>query len=140
MILTHVKKARKPIVQDGKTIVEVGQEYWWIKANPRSAKSIYTSEPTIEQKRQHMTEWEARIGEFEDKKAILENFEGDASDFETEKDSLVDEINEFKEELEGRLESMPESLKDGSVLNERIDELESMVEEVSGIEPPKSDD
>lgn len=48
-----------------------------------------------------------------------------------ERDGLVSEIEEFLDELQSRLDNMPDQLQESSVLNERIEELDSLLSELN---------
>ena len=66
----------------------------------------------------------------------MENFNASKENLEDEdaKEQLVTEIEEFRDELDGRLNNMPEQLQESSILNERIEELDSLIGEVNEIE------
>lgn len=151
--LHFVKKARKPIYTEGKAtknkrgftvidrtipankkdkiLVEVGQSYYWWKWRFGS-KNVSLTEPTPDQlTRYGKSEWDEKMEDYEERKGNL--------DSESDKDDLLEDISEFKEELESRLENIPESLKESSVLNERIEELDTLYDEVTGIEIEEED-
>ncbi len=136
-----VKKARTPILTDiGKEklsnnetlldsdyLVLKGQSYYWWKFRNRS-KQISLTEPTSSQLDKYgKSEWQEKWEEFENRVndcANVEGLEDDASD-------LSSEIEEYRDELQSRLDNMPESLQESSVLNERIEELDGLIDQLA---------
>lgn len=53
---------------------------------------------------------------------------------EDERDELVQQVEEFRDELQERLDNMPWQLQESSVLNERIEELDELIGEINDIE------
>lgn len=61
-------------------------------------------------------------------------------DNEDDRDSLAEEVEAYKEELEERLSNMPDQLQESSVLNERIEEMDSLASEIRELEFDEDDE
>lgn len=146
-----VKKARKDIYENGvsfknkrgfsttnlslpadkhdQIVVKKGESYWWWKWR-FGTKHISKTEPESSQlSRYGKSEWDER----------MEDFEGRKDDFEN-KDTLLTDIEEYKSELESRLENIPEPLQESSILNERIEELGTLYDEVEMLDGTENDE
>lgn len=121
-----VKKARKNYPKNG---IGKGDSYYWWK---------FRFGPVIRSKtfpkRQQLTRSSFLLS--------LYNLEDDTvfdrHDLEGSRDSFVPEIEQLKEECESSLENMPEQLQESSpaaeTLRERIDGLESWVDDLEGVD------
>lgn len=72
-----------------------------------------------------------RIGE------IVENWEMNYQDLETIADDIASDLEDIRDELEYNFDNIPEQLQDGaagSLLQERMEELEDAIGELSGID------
>lgn len=138
----EVKSARKQH-ECGKCgcVIEIGQPYrhwrlrygggrvWCTVTRTRcTAKACdpKPSELTNNEHHQRVFEWQEREFEF-----------ADVDDFESTKEELVSELQEYQDELNGRLENMPEGLQQGDTgqtLQSRIESLESVASELDGVE------
>jgi hypothetical protein len=124
----YVKSARKD-----NPAVKKGQPYWWWKfryggkrySATRPRPSQLTSSPYYSAIRQ-MIEF------VEDSEFPV----GDTDQLETVRDDLTTQLQELLDETQDALDNMPEQLQDGSVLQERVEALESAISEVEDVEAP----
>jgi len=112
---THVKKSRKKIPESRCGIpggIPKGSEYYWWKF--RRGGMHYSLTPP---KRSQLTQsaFFATVYNIEDVKEALE---------------------ELKDEAQGNLENLPQGLQENHMLNERIENLESAISELDGIDVP----
>lgn len=122
-----------PYDHDDTLIVSAGQEYYtW---HPKGRDWQYSLEKPIKQK----SEWEEKLQEFRDQLSNIEfgsdddNIDDDNIDEEEKeqsKNTFREDVEEYRDELQSRLDNMPEQLQESSVLNERIEELDSLIEEL----------
>jgi chromosome segregation ATPase len=136
MTIVHVKKARKEKLDaNGKVLVEVGQEYWTVKSGRFDKGTIFTKPPTRHEVRRFMSEFNANIDEYNERlEALQEQYDED------DKDQLISDIEEFRDQKQESLGNMPEHLQESSVLNTQIEELESILSEVEDIEPEEDEE
>ena len=110
----------KPADQFDRVAICKGEEYYaW---HPKGRPWQYSKEKPVFQKRK--SEWEEKCEEFEARKSECYDVEGLEDDW----NDLVSEIEEYRDELQSRLDNMPYQLQESSVLNERIEQLEDMLE------------
>lgn len=154
MKVTFVKSARKPIYKSGiiktnpngtrrfirtipiddkdEIVIQKGESYYFWKFR-NCAISVSKTEPTFEQLlRYGKSEWDEKIEEFEKAQEELKTVE--------DRDNLINEIEDYQNDLQERLSNMPDSLQESSVLNERIEELDSLRSEVEVIEVEDNDE
>lgn len=122
----------KPAVQEegeesDEIIILKGQKYYsW---HPKRRPWVYSLTPFVYVK--PYNEYDETLAGFQARIQDIEDSEEDNDEEENEdKDSLISEIEEFKTELEDRLSNMPEQLQESSVLNERIEELGSLLSDL----------
>lgn len=110
-------------------------EWCFYKCTPRKSLTY----PTARQLTNN--EHELRKMDFEDMQNELnvDDF-SESHEFESKIDEIKEEIEWYKEELQERLENIPEQLQESSVLNERIEELESWISDLENISIPDDDD
>lgn len=109
----------KPADEFDKIAIHKGEEYYtW---HPKGSPWQYSKQEPIFERRK--SEWETKFEEFEERVNECRDVEGLEEDW----DDLVSEIEEYRDELQERLDNMPYQLQDSSVLNERIEELDSLI-------------
>jgi phosphoglycerate-specific signal transduction histidine kinase len=96
---------------------------WHRKNSPVQRSLTYPEFPKLK------SEYDTNLEDYKDRMDNLNN-EFD----EDEKYQLLNDIEEFKLELESKLSNIPEQLQESSILNERIEELDSLYDEVENIE------
>lgn len=117
-------------IQD-KLICKKGETYytWHPKGQPWQYSREY---PTLPPKPK--SEWEEKFEEFQTKVSEIEfgsdddNIDDEEKD--TNKSNLISEIEEYRDQLQSRLDNMPQQLQESSVLNERIEELDNLIEQL----------
>lgn len=67
-------------------------------------------------------EWEKIFSDFQERVDECAESGGDI-----DRDDLIKEIEEMRDELQSRLDNMPEQLQESSVLNSRIEELDGLI-------------
>jgi DNA repair exonuclease SbcCD ATPase subunit len=111
--------------------IEKGQKYFtW---HPKGSPWQYSLEkPDLRDAwTQEIEGFRERIQELKDTHAEYEEEEDERDDVESDLAALEQEIEERKDELQSNLDNMPEQLQDSSILNERIEELDQLIEECS---------
>jgi hypothetical protein len=113
-------RTRPSTETEDEIIVKGGQEYfaWKRKGQPYSYSITYPQFPILK------SEWEENTERFQESISNAEELDED------EKQELVTEIEEYRDELQSRLDNMPYQLQESSVLNERIEELDNMLSEL----------
>lgn len=71
------------------------------------------------------SEWEKTIEDFQERVEQLNE------DLDLDRAELSCEMEEVRGELQERLNNIPEQLQESSVLNERIEELDSLIEQIN---------
>lgn len=116
--------------QDGDEIlIKKGEPYYWTKYKyqlKRISKIPFTQDQ-LRYGRYGKPEYQEKYEEFESKINDLDEEDEDS------KDELRTEIEEYRDELQGRLDSMPEALQESSILNERITDLEDLVSQIDNL-------
>lgn len=120
-----VKKARKSNKRFG---VKKGQSYWWWKFN-YGGKIISRHDPKVSHV-VRLTEHESNVQSFEER---IDSFENGDHYGEDNKDGLIENIQEYKYELEERLSNMPEQLQESHVLNEMIEQVDELLDRANDI-------
>ncbi len=111
----------KPADKNDEIVVPAGSKYFsWKRKNQQRTYSL-TDYVYVKP----YNEWDEKSQEFRDaiEELDIEN--------EEEKDELTSQIEEYRDELQERLDNIPEQLQESSVLNERIEELDNMLNEIS---------
>ena len=114
----------KPSIEvEDEVVVKEGEEYysWKRKNQQRSYSTTYPTFPILK------SEWEEKSEEFEER--INECC--DVEDLEEDKQQLLEEIEEYRDELQARLDNMPQQLQESSILNERIEQLDDYIGQLS---------
>jgi hypothetical protein len=95
-------------------LVKKGEKYYtW---HPKGSDWRYsTKKPDLR------SDWDKEVGDFEDR---LNDADSE------EKDDVRSDIEERKSELESNLDAMPQQLQESSVLNERIEQLQELIDSV----------
>lgn len=127
--VNFVKKARKDIFQNGEVVIKKGESYYYWALGFRGRKQVSKTRPDRRQLTQ--SEYKLRIYDLEDELARITA--SSPEDLKSEVGSVVSSINEYKEELESNLDSVPDQLRDLHVNNERIEALDNAVSELEGI-------
>lgn len=125
-VLTRV--ARKDYPADG---IKKGDTYFKVslKTGPRSSRTLKSLTPF---KRHQLTS-----SDYLQRVYIMADETIPAISEPADLQGIKDELEELKSEQEEKLENMPEGLKEGptgQTLQERIDECESFISELDGIE------
>lgn len=140
--LTVVASARKPGVcgKCGKEIKPTESYVWW--KFRMGAKQVRCNRGECYPRRQELTqsEWQQRVADFEDEQQRLcsgmAEYDTQLPDIETmanDLDALAQDVRDFGEEQQEKLDNMPESLQGGEVgqlLQERADHLDSVAGEL----------
>ena len=74
------------------------------------------------------TEWQITFQDFDNRVSSLDA--GEMFGEEIDKDELRSEIEEYQSQLQSNLESMPGQLQESSILNERIEELQNLLDQL----------
>jgi hypothetical protein len=72
------------------------------------------------------SEWERTFDDFSNRVGSAIMMDSDLD----EKEDLKNEIEEYRDQLTDNLNNMPDALQESSVLNERIEELDSLIEQL----------
>lgn len=129
----HVKKARKSNKALG---IKKGCEYWHWRFNYGS-KQVSLTDPGSEYQVIY-TEHEGNIRDFEIEKDVLE--EKWQEDWDGQKEDLVGRIEEWRDELQSRLDNIPEQLQESHMINEQIEEVESILSDVESLDEPEKEE
>jgi len=125
--VTYVKKARKD-----NPVCKKGESYFWWKFR-YGGKRYSLTRP-----RQSQLTQSAYFGTIYGMQEGIEDASVDCvEDFETLKDDITGQVDELRDETQGSLDNMPESLTyspTGELLQERIDALEGIESEIDCIE------
>lgn len=125
--LHYVKAAKDYFDDKGTKIISKGDMYYWWKFKNRD-KQRSKFKPSVDKlKKYGPTEFETNIADYENRKE-------DAEYDEDEREQLKSDIEEYKEELDSRLNNMPDALQESSVLNEYIEQLEGLLQEIDNYE------
>jgi len=135
----RVKKARINQPNCGKCGCEIkrGDSYtfWVFRVNVgkafRKDRRTRCAKPDCQPKPKDLTKSEfwGAIYELQERKFDAESIE----DLEGERDDVVNELTNIKDETEGKLDGMPEGLKEGNtgqILQERIDALDGCINDL----------
>lgn len=124
-----VRAARKNIPG---TDIKEGDSYWWWKFR-FGGKRVSKTKPT----RSDLTQsaFYGTLYEIEDR------FDGawsEIDDLQSEVESAISDLEALRDECQEKLDAMPEALQDssssGELLASRVDELESLISELDGID------
>lgn len=80
------------------------------------------------------SDWEIEITDFTAEVESIKEQEQDYDEdgeWESERDSLKERIEERRDELQTNLDAMPQALQESSVLNERIEALDELIEQLN---------
>lgn len=112
-------------------LVPKGESYYYWTLGFRGRKRISRTYPNRRQLTQ--SEHLHRIYDLEDAQCALSQID-DVETLKSEMESFIADVQEYADELQDRLSSMPDQLQDSSVLNERIEALEYAVNELESID------
>lgn len=105
-------------------VCRAGETYYtW---HPKGQPWQYSTERPVFVKQK--TEWEEKYEEFQSR--VDEVTGEDWIEASDEQSELQIEIEEYQSELQERLDNMPQQLQDSSVLNERIEELQLLLDQL----------
>lgn len=133
-----VKSARKAQKENG---IKKGDSYWWWKFR-RGGKRVSLTQPKRSQLTQ--SDFYSQLWDLEDQVGALSagSF-GEVSDLGSEIESIKESLESLKDECEGKRSNMPEGLQDvgsGELLQSRVDELETLIEELDGMDFSEPDE
>lgn len=112
----------EPRDENDEVVCEAGQSYYTWHPKGRSWQFSKT-EPKLTPIK---SEWNEKFDEFQNRVyEIQELCEG-----EGDVDELRVEIEEYVDELQSRLDNMPQQLQESSVLNERIEMLQELINDL----------
>lgn len=122
-----VKKARKDYPKAG---IKKGESYYWWKF--RFGPKVMSKTPP---KRSQLTQSDflSQIYDIEDR---ISEMTAD-TDFETEIQEIVSELENLRDECQEKLDNMPEQLQScgsGEILQNRVDSLEEMISELESVD------
>jgi hypothetical protein len=123
--VNYVKKARKD-----NPAVKAGEPYYWWKFR-FGPKRYSKTRPARSQLTQ--SEFLATVWDLQDEFVVSsDNIEGDIED-------LVSTLEELRDQCQDSLDNMPESLQEtsdaGALLQERIENLDSAIDDLQAIDP-----
>ena len=121
-----------PADENDRVYITKGEPYYWW-AFLKGGKHYSRTEP----RRSQLTQSSFLSQQYDLEDRIADFTCSNKDDFDAFKNEIQDEIENLKEETEGSLESMPDSLQSsptGELLQERISGLESWHDEIDGIE------
>lgn len=124
-----VKKARKDYPEAG---IKRGDSYFWWKFNFLKAIHKSRTAPTRSQLTQS--------GFLQDVYAIEDRISSLSTDddLSSETESIKDDLQNLADECQEKLDNMPEQLQEnstsGQLLQERVDEIDSMISELDGVD------
>lgn len=122
-----VKKARKAVPSAD---IKVGDSYyWWANRVGRSSIKRY-SKTAPSRSQTTLSSFYSQLWEIQDRGWNADN----PSDLESLRDDVVSDLESLKEECEENLSNMPEHLQESSVLNDRIDELDSLISDLQNVD------
>lgn len=135
----HVKKAQRAVPHAG---IEVGDSYyWWGTRSPGRATGIKHFSKT------YPTQSQLTSSPFwKEVYAIQESMTGPvlfADDLDAILDDAKGQIEALRDEEQGKLDNMPESLKyspTGELIQSRIDALDEWIGEIEAVEIPDHED
>lgn len=127
----HVKKARKDNKVQG---IKKGQEYWWwgVMSGGRGHKRYSLTKPKPSQLT-NSEFWGAVYGIQEDAEANPPDFEN----LESQRDDIVSQLEEIRDETQGKFDNMPDGLQQGDtgqLLEERVSSLEDAISEIESLD------
>lgn len=121
-----VEKARKDDPDHG---IKAGDKYYWWKFRFGGIHKSKTYPKRSQLTQSSFLSW---LYDLED---TISSYEGSTKeDFEAHRDELASEIESQHDELQSNLENMPEGLQESSILNERIEALDSWKSDVENCE------
>lgn len=125
----------QPANEKDPILIQKGESYWWWQFAFRP-KQYSRNKPRRSQLTQSeflgwLYDMEDEIQAFNVLEKDIESY--DPSDLSSTRDEWVEQINSQKEELEGKLGNMPDGLQESSVLNERIEALQTWADELEEV-------
>lgn len=126
----HVKKARKANKSLG---IKKGQEYWWWKFR-YGGKQISFENPGVSYQ-VRLTEYEQSVLDFRNRIEELSKLPNIQ-----DKETLVEDIEAYRDELQNRLDNVPDSLQENHILNERIEEVEEILQGAEDLEADEDEE
>jgi len=130
----YVKKARKNHPEGG---IKKGESYYWwaFMVGGRGGPKHYSK---AQPKRSQLTQSDffSALYDIEDELSNISSDMG-VSDMQSTVENAVSELENLKDETQGKFDNMPESLQQGDtgqLLEERVSEVESMIDELQGID------
>lgn len=119
-----------PADKDDRLLVPKGATYYTWTLGYHGTPQISLTYPNKRQLTQ--SGHQLRLYDFED---AIEAIEASSpEDLQSAVESIISDLEDYKSELESNLESVPEQLQESHVNNERIEALETAIEEFEGID------
>lgn len=128
-----VNKARKDYPAAG---IKKGESYWWWKFKGERSRRMSKTKP----RRSALTrsEFYANLYDIQDTVEAIEGTSGSAEIIKAEIDSIVERLEELRDECQERLDNMPEELQEtsssGMLLQERVEALDGAISEFESID------
>lgn len=110
-------RSHPSVVEKDQLLIPKGSEYYTWHSKGCDWQYSLTKPDLTKPK----TEWEEKFEDFKSRVIQI-----DDKNYE----DLSSEIEEYQAELQNRLDNMPQQLQESSVLNERIDELQNLIESI----------
>ena len=129
-----VKKARKDINSE----IKAGDSYYWWKFR-YGGKRVSKTPP----KPKDLTQSDFLISLYSIEEEIENFIASDKESFDAQKEDILSQIEQLKDEVDERLQNMPEQLHyspTGELLQERIDALDEWYNELEAIECEADED
>jgi len=128
-----VKKARKDYLEAG---IKKGESYYWWKFNFSS--TIHRSKTAPRRSQLTQSDFLSQVYDIEDRIAEI-----DYDNFEDEKDSIISDLENLRDETQEKLDNMPEQLQEvgsGEILSNRVESIEEMINELEGCDLDEIDE
>lgn len=119
MKVGFTKKAQKNYPKDK---IKKGESFYFWKFKNRDIQRSKTYPKDYQLRKYPVSEYAEKIAYF--------NEEIERQNDVDKNEDLYNEINEYISELEERLSNIPEQLQESSILNERIEEMNELLESV----------
>lgn len=124
-----VQRARKK-----NSVAEKGEPYYWWKFR-RGGKQLSKTRPRRSQLTQSAF-W-GRVYDLQDEYSGAPTL---YCDVESQIESIKSTLEEIKDETQSSLDNMPQHLQESSVLNERIEAIDSAISELDGVDQSEDEE
>lgn len=116
-------RSRPSIEKEDEILVRRGQVYYRWKRKRSASYSVSLEKPVFDFRTGH----QRTLDEFRER--LEESFSS-----EEERDEFYDQVSEYKEQCDESLNNIPEQLQESHILNQYIEELDSIMDEINSIE------